>query len=392
MEPENRFASRRARAMPTSPFALMDDAKSDARSAGHEILDLSIGSSDLAPPEPALHAIREAAQDPSTYGYCLQSCTRPLRLEAARWYAERYDATPDPDTNVLPLIGSQEGLANLLFATTDPGDTILLPDPAYPSYFGAVAAAGLNAVPMPLTAANDFLPDLEAIPSEAARRAKAMVICYPNNPTAGIATPRFMAEAVAFCADHGILLVHDFPYVDMVFGAYEAPSVLDQPGGMDTAIELYSCSKSFHMGGFRIGWAIGNADAIDALGRMKGAIDFNQWLGIQRAAIAALRMPREHVQADAAVYERRRDALVDTLADVGWRTPVPKASMYLWTRLPGGRDDSVTFCLDLARATGVCLAPGRAFGPTGEGYVRFALVREPDALARAVGRIRTFLD
>lgn len=392
MHPENRFVSRRARAMPTSPFELMDGAKSIARSAGHEILDLSIGSSDLPPPEAALQAIRDASDDPATYGYCLQSCSRPLRVEAARWYRTRFGAEPDPDRHVLPLIGSQEGLANLLFATTDPGDTILLPDPAYPSYFGAVAAAGLDVVPMPLTADHGFLPDLASIPTEAARRAKVLVICYPNNPTAGIATEAFMADVVAFCADHGILLVHDFPYVDMVFGAYRAPSVLEQPGGMETAIELYSCSKSFHMGGFRIGWAIGNEDAVAALARMKGAIDFNAWLGIQRAAIAALRTPPERVQADAAVYEQRRDALVETLNASGWSTPEPKASMYVWTRLPGGRTDSVDFCVDLARSTGVCLAPGRAFGPTGEGYVRFALVREPEALERAVQQIRSFLD
>jgi aspartate/methionine/tyrosine aminotransferase len=245
---------------------------------------------------------------------------------------------------------------------------------------------------MPLTAANDFLPDLEAISSEAAERARAMVICYPNNPTAGIASAAFMAGAVAFCRDHDILLIHDFPYVDMVYGDYEAPSVLAQPGGMDTAIELYSCSKSFHMGGFRIGWAIGNSDAIEALAQLKGAIDFNQYLGIQRAAVAALARSRARVRQDAAVYESRRDALVETLQAAGWAAPVPKASMYLWTRIPGGRADSIGFCLDLARATGVCLAPGRAFGAGGEGYVRFALVREPDAMTRAVGRIRAFLD
>lgn len=370
----------------------MDDAKSHARRGGHEIIDLSIGSSDLAPPEAALSALRDATGDPSTYGYCLQSCTRPLREAAAVWYAERYGVDVSPDRNVLPLIGSQEGLANLLFATTDPGDVILLPDPAYPSYFGAVAAAGLQTVAMPLTAENDFLPDISAIPAEVAGTARAMVICYPNNPTAGIATPAFMDRVVSFCREHGILLIHDFPYVDMVFGSYEAPSVLSRPGGMDVGIELYSCSKSFHMGGFRIGWAIGNEDGVAALGQMKGAIDFNQYLGIQRAAVAALSQPRERIRSDAAVYESRRDALVQTLSDVGWNAPLPKASMYVWTRLPGGFDDSMSFCLSLARETGVCLAPGRAFGPGGEGYVRFALVREPPAMVRAVGRIREFLD
>ena len=378
--------------MPASPFAQMDHAKSLARAAGIEVIDLSIGSSDLAPPAPALAALKVAADDPATYGYCLQSCTRPLREAAARWYAGRYGFAPDPDRHVLPLIGSQEGLANLLLATTDPGDAVLLPDPAYPSYFGAVAVAGLETIPLPLLAENDFLPDLDAIPVADAHRARVMVLCYPNNPTAAVATPEAMAQAVAFCARHRILLIHDFPYVDMVYGDYEAPSVLAQPGGMDTAVELFSCSKSFHMGGFRIGWAIGAAHAIEALAQLKGAIDFNQYLGIQRAAVAALDQPRDRIRADAAVYQARRDALVETLERSGWKAPLPKASMYVWTRLPGGRRDSVEFCLSLARTTGVCLAPGRAFGPAGEGFVRFALVREPEAMQRAVARIRDYLD
>ena len=389
---QNRWASHRAKAMPRSVFALMDTAKSRARAKGCEVIDLSIGSSDLPPPEAALQALRDATTDPATYGYCLQACTRPLREAVAAWYGERYRTEVDVDKEVLPLIGSQEGLANLLFATTDPGDTVLLPDPAYPSYFGATAAAGLNVVTLPLSEENDFLPDLSAVASDDARRARAMVISYPNNPTAAVATPDFMRQAVSFCVDNDILLIHDFPYVDMVFGDYEAPSVLTQPGGKEVGVELYSCSKSFHMGGFRIGWALGNADAVAALAQLKGAVDFNQYLGIQRAAVAALGQPRAKTQQDAHVYETRRDALVQTLGDTGWHTSLPKASMYVWTRLPRGLSDSFEFSVNLAQETGVCLAPGRAFGQLGEGYVRFALVRAPEALKRAVERVQTFLD
>ena len=389
---QNRWASHRAKAMPTSVFALMDAAKSRARAHNLEIIDLSIGSSDLSPPEAALQALRDATTDPATYGYCLQACTRPLREAVASWYGERYKTKIDADAEVLPLIGSQEGLANLLFATTDPGDTVLMPDPAYPSYFGATAAAGLNVVTLPLSEENDFLPDLSAVDSNDARRARVMVISYPNNPTAAVATPEFMREAVSFCVDNDVLLVHDFPYVDMVFGDYEAPSVLTQPGGKEVGIELYSCSKSFHMGGFRIGWAIGDADAMAALAQLKGAVDFNQYLGIQRAAVAALGQPRAKTQKDARVYEVRRDALVKTLNDTGWHTPLPKASMYVWTRLPQGLEDDFGFAVKLAEDTGVCVAPGRAFGELGKGYVRFALVREPDVLKRAVERIHEFLD
>ena len=378
--------------MPQSVFAVMDEAKAKAQVKGLELIDLSIGSSDLAPPEAALEALREATYDPATYGYCLHRCTRPLREGVARWYGERFAKRIDPETEVLPLIGSQEGLANLLFATTDPGDTVLLPDPAYPSYFGAVAAAGLDVVTLPLLEENDFLPDLSALTSEAARQARVLVISYPNNPTAAVATEAFMAEAVSFCIDNDTLLIHDFPYVDTVFGDYEAPSILTQRGGMEVGVELFSASKSFHMGGFRIGWAVGNRDAIAALAQLKGAIDFNQYLGIQRAALAALEQPRTKTRQDARVFEARRDELVSILNASGWETPLPQASMYVWTRLPAGLTDSFAFTVCLAEATGVCLAPGRAFGERGEGFVRFALVREPEALSRAVGRIKSYLD
>ena len=392
--PLGRWGSARARAMPASVFTTMDAAKADARAAGMDVIDLSIGSSDLPPPQGAVDALRRTADDPAAFGYCLQACTRPLREAVVGWYARRYPAAPalDPDLHVLPLIGSQEGLAHLLLAVTDPGDTVLMPDPAYPSYFGAAALAGVRRVAMPLLEENGFLPDLAAVPEEAGATARAMVLNYPNNPTAGVADEAFFAAAIGFAAERGILLVHDFPYVDTVFGDYQAPALLAQPGGLATGIELHSCSKSFHMAGLRIGWAVGHEDAIAALARVKGAIDFNQYLGAQRAAIAALEVPREHLRADAERFRQRRDALVEALNASGWQTPAPQASMYVWTPLPAGRSDSLAFCLELVRGAGVALAPGRAFGERGEGYVRFALVQEPERLREAVERIRRSLD
>ncbi|MDZ7799897.1 MAG: aminotransferase class I/II-fold pyridoxal phosphate-dependent enzyme [Trueperaceae bacterium] len=387
-----RFASARARAMPASVFATMDDAKSDARRRGLEVVDLSIGSSDLPPPQGALARVREAADDPDTYGYCLQAGTRPLREAACDWYQGRYGWRPDPDREALPLIGAQEGFANLLLATCDAGDTVLLPEPAYPSYFGAVALAGLDVVTMPLLAQNAFLPDLDQVPNEAAARARVMVACYPNNPTAGTATPAFFEEAVAFCAHHDLLLVHDFPYVDLDFSQAGAPSAFDAPNGRDRVVELYSFSKSFHMAGFRIGFALGAVDAIAALARVKGAIDFHAWLGIQRAAVAALRTPRSRVQAHADIYRERRDALVDELNRAGMPTQRPDATMYVWTRLPGDQVDSYAFAARLVRQTGVAVAPGRAFGPSGEGWIRLALVREPGVLRAAARQVATHLD
>jgi hypothetical protein len=388
---DNRWASNRTKRMPTSMFNTMDAAKAEAIGQGLEIIDLSIGSSDLPAPEAAMAALREATRHPETHGYCLHSCTRPLREAAAVWFKRRYQGELDPERNVLTLIGSQEGLGHLLFALTDPGDLILAPDPGYPSYFGAIAIAGLELAPLPLLEENQFLPDLTAIPADIARQARVMVLSYPNNPTAAVAPAGFFRELVDFCRANDIFLIHDFPYVDMVYGDYEAPSVLAQPGSMEIAVELYSCSKSYHMGGFRIGWAAGNPDAIQALAQVKGALDFNQYLGIQQAAIAAINQPRAETRRAAQVFEQRRNVLVKALNESGWQTPLPQASMYVWTRLPGGLTDSFEFTVSLARETGVCLAPGRGFGERGEGFVRFALVREPEVLRQAVARIYKFL-
>ncbi|MBB6099390.1 hypothetical protein HNR42_002831 [Deinobacterium chartae] len=384
------WSSRRAQAMPTGVFALMDAAKSEARARGLEVIDLSIGSSDLPPPESALEALRQATYDPATYAYCLHSGTRELREAAAGWHQERFGQTLDPEREILPLIGSQEGFAHLLLAAADPGDLILLPDPGYPSYYGAVALAGLEVKRMPLLEEHGYLPDLTAIAPEIARRARIMVLSYPNNPTTAVAPPEFFEQAVRFCLEHRILLVHDFPYVDMVYGDYQAPSVLSVPGALDTAVELYSLSKSHHMGGFRIGWAAGGAGVIGPLAAVKGAIDFNAYLGIQRAAVAALQRSRSEVRADVARLEARRDALLAALQARGWQASTPLGGMYVWARLPRPWTDSFAFALALARQTGVALNPGRAFGEHGEGYVRFALVREPEVLEEAVRRVAAF--
>jgi aspartate/methionine/tyrosine aminotransferase len=387
----NRWASQRAKNMPVSMFNTMDAAKVEAQRKGLDIIDLSVGSSDLPAPPAAMEALRQATYQPETHGYCLHSGTQALRQAAVGWFEERYGANLDPERNVMVLIGSQEGFAHLLLAITDPGDLILAPDPGYPSYFGAIAVAGLELAPLPLLEENGFLPDLNAISAEVAQRARVMALAYPNNPTAAVASAEFFQTVIDFCRSNDIFLIHDFPYVDMVYGDYEAPSVLAQPGGMDIAVELYSCSKSYHMGGFRIGWAAGNPEAIAALVQVKSAIDFNQYPGIQQAAIAAINQPRSETRRAAQVFENRRDVLVKALNNVGWKTQLPQASMYVWTRLPAGLTDSFDVTVNLARETGVCLAPGRGFGERGEGFVRFALVREPEALERAVEQIQGFL-
>lgn len=372
------WISQRAANVPASVFALMDAAKMRALAAGKSLIDLSIGSSDLAPPEAALAALRRATQDPLTYRYPLFSDTAPLRLAAAGYLQRRYHLAINPDTEILPLIGAQEGLAHLLLAVTDPGDTLLLPDPCYPPYYGAAAVAGLKTYPLPLTAKRGFLPDLDAVPENV--RPRALLLNYPNNPTSATVPDGFFEEVRAWCSDRGTLLIHDHPYAELTYGDYHAPSAL--VGGTDGVVELHSLSKTHHMGGFRVGFAAGDANALAALARVKGAIDFHPYLGIQAAAVAALNTPPSGLE----VFQTRRDALVPALHALGWQAEWPQASMYVWAR-PVGLTNSVAYALRAAEETGVALAPGRAFGSQGEGYLRFALVQPPEMLRAAAARL-----
>ncbi|WP_221089464.1 aminotransferase class I/II-fold pyridoxal phosphate-dependent enzyme [Deinococcus aquaedulcis] len=376
------WISGRAAAVPGSVFALMDAAKERARAAGRVVTDLSIGSSDLSPPEAVLSALREATRDPATYRYPLFSDTAPLREAAARYLSRRFGVQVDPQTEVLPLIGAQEGLAHLLLAVTDPGDTLLLPDPGYPPYLGAAAVAGVQVAPLPLREEHGFLPDLDAVP--ASLRPRALLLNYPNNPTSAVVDDDFFSRVAAWCRARGTLLIHDHPYAELTFGDYHAPSALQ--AGVGGVVELHSLSKTHHMGGFRVGFAAGDAGAIAALARVKGSVDFHPYLGIQRAAALALDLPEALGRQGAAVFQARRDALVPALRDLGWTVAWPQASMYAWARVPG-LQDSVAFAVRAAEQTGVALSPGAAFGRQGEGYVRLALVQPPEVLLDAAQRL-----
>ncbi len=381
------FASRRARSVPESVFLLMDQAKARRRKSGGDLIDLSIGSSDLPPPREVMEALAEAALDPTTYGYCLRSCTRPFLEAATDWFFRRFGVRFDPDREALTLIGTQEGLGHLLLAVLDPGDVLLLPEVAYPSYWGAAAVAGAEPYPLPLDA--DYRPVLEA-PPEVLRRAKALLLNFPNNPTAAVADRAYFERALAFAEEHDLLVIHDNPYVDFLFEG-EALPLLAVEGARARAVELFSFSKSYHLGGVRLGFALGNAEAIAALERVKAPIDFNQYAGILRMGIRALELPLERIRRDVQVFKKRRDALLAALRRHGIVLPAPKASLYLWMPLPKGMDD-VRFALRLAEEAGVALAPGQGFGPGGRGYVRFALVQPPEVLEEAARRIAAFLD
>ncbi|MEG3990431.1 LL-diaminopimelate aminotransferase [Microcoleus sp. S28C3] len=387
-------------------FADMDRAKAQARAAGQNVIDLSLGSSDLPTAAHITDAIAHSLSDTSTHGYLLFNGTKSFREAAAIWYEKKFGISVNPETEVLPLIGSQEGTAHLPLAVLNPGDFALLLDPGYPSHAGGVHLAGGQIYPMPILAENAFLPIFEDIPTAVLAQSKMMVLSYPHNPTTAIAPVAFFEKAVAFCREHRLVLVHDFPYVDLVFddrnsaieatGSEEnrklmAPSIFQADRDKSVAIEFFTLSKSYSMGGFRVGYAIGNSELIAALRQVKAAVDFNQYRGILNGAIAALTGPQDTVRTSVETFRKRRDAFVNALLGIGWQVPVPPATMYVWAKLPQPwAQDSVKFCTQLVQSTGVAASPGAGFGKSGEGYVRFALVESPAILEAAVRKIAEF--
>jgi aspartate/methionine/tyrosine aminotransferase len=407
--------AKRLEPLQSNVFADMDIAKAKALFLGRQLIDLSLGSSDLAAESHVINAIAESLHDPSTHGYLLFNGTLAFRQTAATWYEQKFGIPVDPETEVLPLIGSQEGTAHLPLAVLNPGDYALLLDPGYPSHMGGVSLASGEIYPMPILAENNFLPIFADIPAPVLHKARMMVLSYPHNPTSAIAPLSFFKEAVAFCQHHNIVLVHDFPYVDLVFDSQEggqggkggqegstfsssspssslAPSILQADPEKTVSIEFFTLSKSYNMGGFRIGYAIGNKELIRALRQVKAAVDFNQYRGILNGAIAALTGPQIGVNNAVATFQKRRDTFIRALHRIGWNVTTPQATMYIWAKLPPAwSQNSVEFCTTLVEKTGVAASPGAGFGKSGEGYVRFALVHEPSILETAVERIADFL-
>ncbi|OYD87573.1 succinyldiaminopimelate aminotransferase [Nostoc sp. 'Peltigera membranacea cyanobiont' 213] len=401
--------AKRLQPLQSNVFADMDRAKAIALAAGQQVIDLSLGSSDLPAEAHVIEAIAQSLHDRSTHGYLLFNGTLGFREAAANWYEQKFGIKVDPQTEVLPLIGSQEGTAHLPLALLNPGDFALLLDPGYPSHAGGVYLASGQIYPMPLRAENAFLPVFADIPAPVLAQSRMMVLSYPHNPTSAIAPFSFFQEAVAFCQQHNLALVHDFPYVDLVFeetGDWAmnssqspipntqslVPSILQADPEKSVSIEFFTLSKSYNMGGFRIGYAIGNAELINALRQVKAAVDFNQYRGILNGAIAALTGPQAGVKSAVSTFQQRRDAFITALHRIGWNVPTPKATMYIWAKLPSPwSQNSIEFCTQLVKQTGVAASPGAGFGKFGEGYVRFALVHEPPLLETAVERIAQFL-
>jgi aspartate/methionine/tyrosine aminotransferase len=384
----------RLQTVKSNVFADMDRAKATARSQGKTIFDLSLGSSDLPVSEEIIAVIKKSLDDPTTHGYLLHRGTQEFRNAVALWYRDRFGIPIDPETEVLPLIGSQEGTGHLPLAILNPGDYALLLDPGYPSHAGGVYLAGGQIYPMPIREENQFLPIFEDIPEFVLAQARMMVLSYPNNPTTAIAPIAFFKQAVAFCQQHNIVLVHDFPYLDLYFeGSEPPPSILQADPQKSVSIEFFTFSKSHNMGGFRIGFAIGNVQLISGLRQVKAMIDFNQYLGILNGAIAALQASPDAIQKTVHTFQQRRDTFVKALHRQGWLVPTPPATMYIWAKLPEPwANHSLEFCLQLVAATGIAVAPGAGFGQAGEGYVRFALVHEPKILEELADKIVCFME
>ncbi|MEK3745612.1 aminotransferase class I/II-fold pyridoxal phosphate-dependent enzyme [Brevibacillus sp. FSL K6-0770] len=348
------------------------------------VYDLSIGSPDQAPEDQLLHTLLDAARQPGAFGYALSEGTAAFREEVARWYQFRFGVELSPDGEIHSLMGSQDGLAHFALAWTDPGDIVLVPDPGYPIYEGSVHLAGAIPYRMPLRAENGFLPKLDDIPEEIAARAKFMILNYPNNPVSAVATIAFFEEVVAFAKRHDIIVVHDLAYSEMAFDGYRPPSFLQAAGAKEVGIEFNSFSKSFNMAGCRVAYVVGNSEIIKPLAIVKSNVDYGVFLPVQQMAVEALRMDRESGGANQVgpIYEERRDVLLAALAEAGWNITPPKATMFVWAPVPAGWT-SREFAIALLEEAGVVVIPGSAFGDEGEGYVRIALVQEPEILRQA---------
>jgi LL-diaminopimelate aminotransferase len=381
--------ARRVRDLPPYLFAELDRKIEEKRAAGTDVISLGVGDPDLPTPRHVVKALQVAAEDPSTHRYPSYYGLPELRRAVAAWYGRRFGVDLDPDTEVQPLIGSKEGIAHLAWAFIDPGDEALVPDPGYPVYDIGTRLAGGTAVPLPHTAETGFLPDPGT--ARATDRTRVMWLSFPSNPTAAVAELPVFEEAVAFAREHDLLLAHDIAYSEITFDGFVAPSVLQIPGAKDVCVEFGSASKIFNMTGWRVGWAVGNADAIRALATVKTNIDSGIFNAVQRAAVAGLEGPMDHLRPLLDTYRRRRDVLVQALNDLGWDLKPPLGSFYVWFPTRDGRS-SADFAELLLDRAGVVVAPGAGYGRQGEGHVRASLTVPDHRLEEAVERIRRALE
>jgi len=368
----------------------MDNLRLELEKAGKHLINLSIGSPDRAPAIEIRQVLSQAVFDETQYGYTLTRGTEEFRKASAAWYLERFGVTLNPETEVLPLMGSQDGLAHIFLAYIDPGDMALIPDPGYPIYTAGLMLAGGEKVAVPLLEKNGFLPDLSKIDSDIARKAKLMFLNYPNNPTAAVAPLSFFEDVVEFAKENDLLICHDAAYSELAFEGYRPVSFLQAQGAKEVGVEFHSVSKTYNLAGARLGFVVGNSEAISTLSQLKANIDYGVFRPVLTAGAYALRSAQDSIEENRSAYQRRRDLLIEGCALAGWAMPTPQGSMFIWAPVPT-KQDSFSFAIALAREAGVIVVPGVGFGEYGEGYVRVAMVQEESVLREAVRRIQQFL-
>ncbi|MHB0856973.1 MAG: LL-diaminopimelate aminotransferase [Anaerolineae bacterium] len=376
----------RVAGLPPYVFATVEKRIAVQQAKGEDVINLGIGSPDLAPPQFILDALYRSAQRSDTHGYAGYYGIPALRQAIATYYANRFGVELDPNTEVRPLIGSKEGLANMALAFIDPGDLALVPDPGYPTYSMGALMAGGDYYALPMVEENDYLLDLEAVPSDAAAHATLLWLNYPNNPTGAAAPREFLQKAIDFCRAYDIVLCYDNPYSDLTFDGYVAPSILELPGAKDVAVEFNSLSKTYNLAGWRVGMVVGNAEAIGALTTIKTNIDSGIFRPIQDAAVAALTGDQSWLVERNLIYQRRRDAILEWLPKLGMSALTPKGALYVWAKVPSGVN-SDTYAIEMLEKANVWLTPGTAFGRHGEGYLRLSICVPEERLKEAGERL-----
>lgn len=382
--------AQRVQQLPPYLFARISRLIAEKRAAGVDVISLGIGDPDLPTPAHILDALKEASDDPANHRYPESDGLPEFRRSIARWYENRHGVILDPDREVVPLIGSKEGIAHFPLCLINPGDVSLITDPGYPVYEVATMFAGGETVKLPLAEEDGWLPRLDDISADVAARAKILWLNYPNNPTGAIADLAFFERAVAWAKAHDVAIAHDLAYAEVSYEGYEPPSILQVEGARDVAIEFNSLSKAFNMTGWRVGMAVGNAELINALTRVKTNMDSGIPQAIQQMAMAALDGPLDAVEEHNAIYTRRRDRAIEVLRELGLRVEPPKASLYIWARLPEGERSSADFAGRLIDQTGVVVTPGMSYGAAGEGYIRISLTTPDDRLDEALSRLAKF--
>ncbi len=380
--------------LPPYVFAIVNNLKMESRHRGEDIVDLGMGNPDLATPEPIVEKLCEAARNPRNHRYSASRGIPNLRQEISRWYERRYNVEIDPETEAIATIGAKEGFSHLVLALVQPGDKVIVPDPSYPIHSFAATIASCELIKLPINEGPDVMMDaLRRLDYPRSEQPKLLVLSFPHNPTTVCVDKEFFEEAVAIARERGYLIIHDLAYADLAFDGYKAPSILEVKGAKEVAVEMFSMSKSYSMAGWRMGFCVGNKQAVYALTRIKSYLDYGMFQPIQIAGIIALRDCDFAVPEIVETYRKRRDALVNGLKAVGWEIPSPKGTMFVWAKIPDhlAQLGSLEFAKQLITRAGVAVSPGIGFGDRGEGYVRFALIENEQRIAQAVRGIKSFL-